>query len=190
MRVSAHGPLMALNERCCAHRGSWSRVRDAADLMRAPVFTSGQISDMLEIPPSTLRRYVKDFAAHLSETATKKRGRRFNERDVAVIARAREMLQQGRVPEEVDKILAVVGEEQEPEATTDSALALVPSISQALTEALDTARSLRMEVVDLGDQVDDVAGRQVASDRRLEQLEAWMREPWWRRLFGQPPDSD
>lgn len=153
------------------------------------MFTSGQISDMLEIPPSTLRRYVKDFAAHLLETAIKKRGRRFNERDVTVIARAREMLQQGRDPKEVDKLLAVVGEEQEPEATPDSALALVPSISHALTEALDTARSLRMEVVELGDQVDDVAGRQVDTDRRLELLEAWMREPWWRRLFTHPKDE-
>jgi len=146
------------------------------------MFTPGQVSDMLDIPPSTLRRYVKDFPTHLSETATKKRGRRFNERDVTVIARARELLQLGRDPKEVNELLAVVGEDQE--ATTVSALALVPSISQALTEALDTARSLRMEVVELGDQVDVVAERQAATDRRLEQLEMWIREPWWRRLFA------
>ena len=30
------------------------------------MFTPGQVSDMLEVPPSTLRRYVKQFETHLS----------------------------------------------------------------------------------------------------------------------------
>ncbi len=72
------------------------------------MFTPGQVSDMLEIPPSTLRRYVKDYPEHLSKTATKKRGRRYTEADIATLARAREMLQQAPDPEEVGKLLAVV----------------------------------------------------------------------------------
>ena len=51
------------------------------------MFTPGQVSDMLEIPPSTLRRYVKDYPEHLSETATKKRGRRYTELDIATLDR-------------------------------------------------------------------------------------------------------
>ena len=71
------------------------------------MFTPGQVSDMLEVPPSTLRRYVKQFETHLSESATKKRGRHYTEN---------------------------------------------------------------------------------AAERRLEALEAWSREPWYRRVFASPPE--
>jgi len=142
------------------------------------MFTPGQVSDMLEIPPSTLRRYVKDFPKHLSETATKKRGRRFTEHDIATLARARELLQQGRKPKETNKLLAIVGQE-DGQAEPDSALALVPSISHALSEVQEQAQALRSIL-------ENVADNQNAANRRLEALEAWMREPWYRRLFARP----
>jgi len=153
------------------------------------MFTSGQISDMLSIPPSTLRRYVKQFVEHLSKDATKKRGRRFTERDVAVLARARELIQQGRSPEEVTSLLQVVGDEEEKPEDSASALDLVPSISRALTEAVDTARALRTDVEDLAGDVAEIAKAQGASEDELRALREWMRQPWWRRLFGQPPEE-
>lgn len=142
------------------------------------MFTPGQVSDMLEVPPSTLRRYVKQFVKHLSESATKKRGRRFTEQDIATLARARELLTQGRKPKETDELLAVVGDD-DPEAQPDAALALVPSISEALAGALDVARGLRAEVDDLSEKQGDTAAR-------VRGLEAWLREPWYRRIFGSP----
>jgi len=153
------------------------------------MFTPGQLSDMLSIPPSTLRRYVKQFADHLSEEATKKRGRRFTERDVAVLARARELIQQGRSPEEVTALLQVVGDEGEKTEDAASALDLVPSISRALTEAVDTALALRSEVGDLSEKVEEVARSQGATDDELLRIRKWMNQPWWRRLFGKPPDD-
>jgi len=143
------------------------------------MFTPGQVSDMLDVPPSTLRRYVKQFVKHLSESATKKRGRRFTEQDIATLARARELLQQGRKPKEANELLAVVGED-DPEAQPGAALALVPSISAALTEALDAARGLRTEVDDLSEKQGDTAAR-------VYGLETWLREPWYRRIFSSPP---
>ncbi len=153
------------------------------------MFTPGQVSSMTDIPASTLRRYVKQFADQLSEIARKKRGRRFTERDIAVLARARELIQQGRSPEEAASVLRVVGMEEGEEEESPSALALVPSISKALTEAVDTARALRSEVGDLADQVEDVAKAQGATDDELRKLREWMAQPWWRRLFGRPPES-
>jgi len=144
------------------------------------MFTPGQVSDMLEIPPSTLRRYVKDFPKHLSKTATKKRGRRFTELDIATLARARELLQQGRKPKETNKLLAIVGQE-DPDAQPDSALALVPSISQALSEVQEQAQALRSIL-------ENVADNQNEANSRLEALEAWARAPWNRRIFGPPPE--
>jgi len=130
------------------------------------MFTPGQVSDMLEIPPSTLRRYVKDYPEHLSKTATKKRGR--------------EMLQQGREPEEVGALLAVVSQE-DGQADPDSALALVPSISQALSEVQEQSQALRSIL-------EAVADRQSEAGRRVEILEAWISEPWYRRLLARPPE--
>ena len=151
------------------------------------MFTPGQVSDMLDVPSSTLRRYVKQFAAHLSETSTKKRGRRFTERDVATLARARGLLQQGRKPPEVNELLPVLGKE-DPEAQPDAALALVPSISAALTEALDMAQSLRAEVGDLAGQVEQVAQDQGATREELAELRKWLRLPWYQRWRTPPPD--
>lgn len=103
---------------------------------------------------------------------------------MAVLARSRELIQQGRSPDEVTALLQVV--EDEP-TSNESALALVPSISKALTEAVDTARALRVEVGDLSNQVEEVARSQGATDDELRSLSEWLNQPWWRRLFGKPP---
>ena len=143
------------------------------------MFTPGQVSDMLEIPSSSLRRYVLRFAEHLSATAIKKRGRRFTERDIATLGRARELLQQGRDPLEVNGLLGVVGEEDS-EAEPDAALMLVPSISAALTEVGDLTQSLRAEVRDLAES-------QGATAEELAELRKWLRLPWYQRLFRPGP---
>ena len=150
------------------------------------MFTPGQLSDMLEVPPSSLRRYVLQFAEHLSETAIKKRGRRFTERDVATLARARELLQQGRKPPDVNELLPVLGE-IDSNSQPDVALALVPSISAALTEALDMAQSLRAEVGDLAGQVEQVAQDQGATREELAELRKWLLLPWYQRWRTPPP---
>jgi len=153
------------------------------------MFTPGQVSDMLEVPPSTLRRYVKQFEKHLSESATKTRGRRFTERDVATLAQARELLQQGRKPKETNELLGVVGEDDS-EAQVDSALMLVPSIAEALAGALDVAQSLRSEVGTLAEQVEEIAEGQGATRAELTVLREYMRRPWWSRLFSGPTLDD
>jgi len=151
------------------------------------MYTSGQVAAMVDTPPSTLRRYVKQFAKHLSKSATRPRGRRFSELDIAMLARARELLQQGREPEEVDTLLAVMGED-DPEAQPDSALLLVPAISEALAGALNVSRQLRSEVGTLAEQVEEIAEGQGATRAELAVLRGYLRQPWYRRLFGQPPE--
>ena len=118
---------------------------------------------MLDIPPSTLRRDVKLFAYHLSETAARQRSRRYTDRDITVLAQARELMTAGRSPHETDAILGLI-EKSEPAPGT--ALALVPSISAALTKMMETAQDLRMDVDEL--------------EKRVADLE----RPLWRRLLG------
>lgn len=136
-------------------------------------FTPSQVSDMLGIPPSTLRRYVGDFGDHLSGEATSPRGRRYSDRDIAILKKARELLYQRQPVDQVNALLAVI---DDPEASPSDSLALVPDISAALTTALETARGLRLEVDDLADRQD-----------RLEALTEWLAIPWYRRIGQSPP---
>lgn len=132
---------------------------------------------MLGVPPSTLRRYATDFADHLSAEATRSRGRRYSDRDIATLKKARELLNQRQPVEQVNRLLAIVGD---PEASPSDSLALVPDISEALNTALAAARSLRFEVADL-------AERQQSTDNRLDALADWIATPWYRRIGKTPP---
>jgi len=75
----------------------------------------------------------------------------------------------------VHQLLGIVGKDTD--QGPKNALALVPSVSKALTEALDTARSLSTEVSAMSDNLSDVAEQQEDADRRLRQLEDWLRLP-------------
>ena len=144
------------------------------------MYSPEQTSEMLKIPPSTLRRYANQYQAHLSEHATKQRNRRYTEQDITILARARELLREGKSPDQVNSLLSVVSDaEQSPDKT----LALIPSISQALTEALDTARSLRVQVDAHELRMSDAEQRISEMADKLAQLESDKRIPWYRKIF-------
>lgn len=156
------------------------------------MYTPEQASEMLKIPPSTLRRYASQFSAHLSEHATKQRSRRYTEQDIATLARARELLSEGKSPEQALSLLAVMRTEEQ---TPDKTLALIPSISQALTEALDTARLLRSQVSELSEHQNQQDERMSDAERKLaemaaklELLEREQQTPWYRKLFKRPQE--
>lgn len=144
------------------------------------MYNPNQTSEMLKIPTSTLRRYAQQYADHLSEHATKQRNRRYTEQDIATLARARELLREGKAPKQVNELLSVVSDaEPSPEQT----LALIPSISQALTEALDTARALRVQV-DAHEQLVSEHERKLSElAERLAQIEQDAQTPWYHKIF-------
>ena len=135
---------------------------------------------MLALPSSTLRRYVKLYASRLSENATRPRGRRFSEADIANLARIRELSQQMRSPHEIESLLNVI---DEGDAEPSNALALVPSIATALSDLTDAARSLRLEIDDLRE---DGAEANQKLENRLQELEEFMRLPWYKKLRNKP----
>lgn len=155
------------------------------------MYTPEQASEMLKIPSSTLRRYAAQYSAHLSEHATKQRSRRYTEQDIATLARARELLSEGKSPEQVNNLLSVISADASPEST----LALIPSISEAITEALDTARALRSEVSELSEhqtqqdaRMSDAERKLVEMADKLSQLERDYKTPWYRKIFNRPQD--
>lgn len=143
------------------------------------MFTPTQASEMLQIPQSTLRRYANQFASQLSESANKARGRLYTEADIALLAQARELLNNGKSLKEAAQLLTIVSEEQTP----NSVLALIPSISQALTEALDTARSLRTQVSELSSRLQSNEMQIAELSKKLEAIEREHAKPWYLKIF-------
>lgn len=102
------------------------------------MYTPKQVSDMLKIPPSTLRRYAAHYSDYLS---TEKRSRRrvYNERDIATLEKIRSLAGDGQSVDAIKSQLSVIDTE-EPTSTelakrAADTLALVPSIA-ALFEDL------------------------------------------------------
>ena len=150
------------------------------------MYTPQQVSEMLKIPSATLRRYAQQFASHLSEH-TKQHHRRYTEHDIAILARARELFTEGKPPDEISSLLAVMSAEQ---PSPDKTLALIPSISQALSEALDTARLLRTQVSEMSEHQTQQDNRMSDTERklaemaaRLEQFEREQQTPWYRKII-------
>ena len=141
------------------------------------MFKAGQVSEMLDVPASTLWRYEKQFGEHLSAGANRKRGKRYTEGDIDTLRRIRELFAQGRNLEEVAELIKQMVISSDNELASDSALALVPSISKAPTETLAVSQALRSEVQNLEE-------RQTSTSEKVDALEAWARSPWWRRMFG------
>lgn len=97
-----------------------------------------QASKELDIPGTTLRRYVRDYAQHLSPDASKPgRAKRLTADDLAILARARRLLRDGNTPASVNKML-FLNEDSEPD---DKQLAILENIPLAILELEFRTRS-------------------------------------------------
>lgn len=133
------------------------------------------VSEMLDIPPSSLRRLSSEFKDFLSKSPG--RHRRYSEEDINTLRRVRELTGQGMTIERIKTQLRLV--EEPPEKKTD-ALALVPTIAGELARMDDNYRAVARELEEL--RQDRERDRE-----RLERLEQWAALPWYKRLFTRPP---
>lgn len=143
------------------------------------MYTPGQVSKMLDIAPSTLRRYAAVYSDHLSpQQPGHKRG--YTDQDITTLRRIKDLV--GHVPpDEIPARLAVV-EDQQP-AAISSGLALIPEIA-ARFDRLEADRQAAAQ------QISALSGRLErleAITAQSERLRAWAALPWWRRLFTPPP---
>ena len=132
---------------------------------------------MLDIPPSTLRRYSADYGEQLSESArTKGKKRRYTETDILILRKIRKLSRDRLTPDEIADRLQIVDDNQEQEP--GSALALLPQIAQAFesinTQMAEMRDNHAAQIAALQEQLDAVAG----------ELEAERRRSWWDRLRG------
>jgi DNA-binding transcriptional MerR regulator len=141
-----------------------------------------EVARQMGIADSTLRRYCTDFARHLSPDAAPDAGvkRRFRPSDVAILKRAKELLDMGNTIETVNDLLALddfstveaeEAQETPPGATpaSDATQALVSLLGgQVIAAQADQAQRLSRQDAELGDLAEQIADLR----ERLARMEA------------------
>ena len=143
------------------------------------MFTPSQVSAMLEIPASSLRRYAVQFAPYLSRAGNQSRRRAYTQNDVLVFKRIRELTGQGVPLEEVASRLQIV-ENEPPEK---NALALVPEIAaefQRLASQVARLPQLESQIAALAELVQSERTARLALENELRE---YRDTPWYKRVF-------
>ena len=141
------------------------------------MYHPNQVSEMLSIPPSTLRRLATEFHDMLSPQRS--RHRRYTESDIALMRKVRELTGQGMSLAEIRQALTVVSETPERQEEVSS-LSLIPAISSEL-DRLDSAYHQVLS------ELEKLRAAHEGERERLQALEEWLSLPWWKRLFSKPP---
>lgn len=129
------------------------------------MYTPKTVSEMLNIPTSTLRRYASDFSNMLSNTARAPgKKRQYSDTDILILRKIRELTSKHLEPEQIRAALQVI----EPEPEHSSALALLPSV-------LHEFESLRRVISEQSEKIKSL-------EERITELET----PWYKRLFTKP----
>lgn len=135
------------------------------------MYSPGEVSRLLSIPPSSLRRYVDKFGHLMSPNARKRRGREFTENDLAIVARIRDLAGQGISLDAITPELEVFEHEPNQPDTPTSALMLINRRFGQYDSRLDSQ----------SDELDHLR-------RRVDELESLItveiKKPWYQRLFG------
>lgn len=127
-----------------------------------------QVSEMLSIPPSTIRRYSRDWSDFLSKYASQGgKKRRYTDTDVLILRKIRQLTVSRRSQEEIAAAIQVVDSSPD-----ESALALLPQISEAFENIHQRQAEHDAQIAEL--------------KQRLEQLEEEAKTPWYKRIFKRP----
>lgn len=143
------------------------------------------VSEMLDIPPSTLRRLAGNYADLLSEAAGKSGSKRFyTDDDVLTLKRISAYTRQRKTPDEIRQLLQVV--EPEPEPT--NALALLPTVLAEFEHLRGQIASLNEQIQTSQEKHDQTSHELSETRQRLDRLEDWLKLPWYKRLTSRPPE--
>lgn len=148
------------------------------------MYTPGQVSKMLNIPPSTLRYWAKIFKDYLSSQEGR-RHRIYTEKDLLNFSRIKDDSNAGIALELIGPRLKL--EQNPPAKTIESALALVPSIAAEIESANQQSRAALAKVDELTGQLARIAADQASQAAQLARLQSWAALPWWQRIFSKPP---
>lgn len=149
-------------------------------------YSPGQVTDILGIPPSTLRHYAKLFKVYLSSQDGRKQ-RLYTEKDLLIFSQIKDFSAANIPLDQIGQRLVVV--EQDSPRITDSALALIPSVAGEIKAAQDAARNALAKLESIQQASQDQAEQLSQLTAQLAKLHQWAALPWYKRLFTRPPTS-
>jgi len=131
--------------------------------------TPKQVSETLNVPGSTIRRWALRFEAVLSKQVGKKRV--YTLQDVDTFRKIRDYSKQGRNLDAIEAELMLVM----PRVKKSDAVGLTvhPEVLRVINELNDQNVAMQLQVDKMKDQ--------------QNKLIAWLMLPWWKRLFKQMP---
>lgn len=156
-------------------------------------YRPGDVAKRLDIAVVTLRVWSNEFAAFLSDAAQrslsgdgKPAQRRYSDSDIALLNRAKTLLQSGRTFDEARQALV----EDEPIPPTN--IAEFENVARFLAEVRTTYdRLLEARDMTLSEQRQHIETLQMLVEQQRAEIEAMRtaaipaeRRPWWRRLLG------
>lgn len=138
------------------------------------MYSPGEVSKLLDVPPSTLRRWSAIFAPLLSPGAQGGgRKRIYTDDDLNLLTRIRDLSAHGvaldKIPEQLGQVIDHPGDIPEP----ITALAL-PGVLREWRK--------------IAAQLEQLQATQQATQERLDRLEAYLKTPWYRRIGKKPPE--
>lgn len=137
-------------------------------------YTPYQVSEMLDIPGSTLRHYYKHFGQYLSPQQGRKQ-RLYTDKDLLLFAQIKDLSAQNVPLDKIGSRLVIEG--QQPAAPAESALAYIPSIAAEIESANAANRAALAQIEQLNAKVEQLAAQ-------IEEIQSRQNKSWYKKLFS------
>jgi len=143
------------------------------------MYTPKQVSDMLDIPTSSLRRYSQVFSDYLTIKHVKGQKRTYTEQDIVTLGKIRDLASSGLNHELIAERLPLIEDQKEP---IDNALALIPTVAKELEAFKDFQVSIMQTVKTLEDDLNAEKNKTTELGEKITELENYISLPWWKKI--------
>lgn len=130
------------------------------------MYTPNQVSEMLKIPASTVRRYASIYTDYLSFKHSQGRKREYTDQDIVTLARIRDLSNEGFNHNQIKDRITIIDHQEENPIT--KSLDLIPSIAKQLQTFVDYQHQTN-------DQINLLT-------KRIDDLESFIKLPWYKKI--------
>lgn len=141
------------------------------------MITPAQVSDSLNVPASTIRRWAARFENYLSPRKGKKRS--YTTADLDTFRRIRDYSASGFSLDRIAELLAVV------ESPADQSTELM-----RLSDFVQSLEIAHAAVTRLQNQIDDQSNQLEEQQARIQSLEEYITLPWYKKITQKPPKKE
>ena len=138
------------------------------------MITPKQVSESLNVPSSTIRRWAVRFEDVLSKQESKKR--MYTMEDLDTFRKIRDYSKQGKSLDNIADKLKIVASKVDQEQKPETGLILHPELVSFMQNIAEQNVALQLQANKLQGQVD--------------QLTAWISLPWYKRIGKHVPSAD